>query len=143
MVVPQPIRVEKTDLIFMFQSEPGCQGAGVVNPGGHPGASQLVLLSHLEDEVLEVPHTLLGGHPVEVPLTQVLRWSALPVVTVLLVYKIFQEQKVEILYFTKHEYKTSEMLSILVDQMLRACNFCRDLAPPDTLEQRSPVRVRL
>ena len=52
--------VSQSDLAGIFQSEPGCQGAGVVKSSCQPGPSQLVLSLHGEYEAPEVSQHLLA-----------------------------------------------------------------------------------
>ena len=77
------------DLAGIFQSEPGSQGARIVKSSRNPGPSEIVLSLHAEYEPLEVAQPLLRAQPAEVAITQIRHRSALAVVTLLLVYKIF------------------------------------------------------
>ena len=61
----------------------------MVKSSRHPGPSEIVLSLHAEYEPLEVAQHLLRAQPAEVAITQIRHRSALAVVTVLLVYKIF------------------------------------------------------
>ena len=57
--------------------------------GRHPGPGEVVLSLHAEYEATEVAQHLLRAQPAEVAITQIRHRSALTVVTVLLVSKIF------------------------------------------------------